>query len=316
MRLTAVALSLLSLSALPVTAMACSSCGCTLSSDWVSQGMSSKPGMSVDLRYDFIDQTALRSGTRSAMAPVVPGADEVEQRSTNRYTTLTLGYNINKAWGVSLLLPYLDRSHSTIAPGDSDISTSHTRSPGDIKLVGRYQGFSDDGDTGLLFGVKLPTGRDDFLFNGGPQQGELLDRSLQPGSGSTDLLLGGFRFGSLNRDWDWYAQALAQAAVRTHDDFRPGNVYTANGGLRYMSLDRVTPLLQLNALERRADGGANADAVNSGGRSLYVSPGISVNLGKNLNVYSFVQAPLYQQVNGLQLAPRWNASVGLSFSLR
>jgi len=316
MRLTAVALSLLSLTALPVTAMACSSCGCTLSSDWVSQGMSSKPGMSVDLRYDFIDQTALRSGTYSATAPAVPGADEVEQRSTNRYTTLTLGYNINKAWGVSLLLPYIDRSHSTIAPGDSDISTSHTRSPGDIKLVGRYQGFSNDGDTGLLFGVKLPTGRDDFSFNGGPQQGAALDRSLQPGSGSTDLLLGGFRFGSLNRDWDWYAQTLAQTAVRTRDDFRPGNVYTANGGLRYMSLDRVTPLLQLNALERRADGGANADTVNSGGRSLFISPGISVSLGKNLNVYSFVQAPLYQHVNGLQLAPRWNASLGLSFSLR
>lgn len=315
MRLTAVALGLLSLAVLPVTALACSSCGCTLSSDWVSQGMSSKPGLSVDLRYDFIDQTALRSGNQSATEPAVPGTDEVEQRSTNRYTTLTLGYNINKAWGISLLLPYIDRSHSTIAPGDSDISTSHTRSPGDLKLVGRYQGFSDDADTGLLFGVKLPTGRDDFLFNGGPQQGGLLDRSLQPGSGSTDLLLGGFRFGSLNRDWDWYAQALAQAAVRTRDDFRPGNVYTANAGLRYMSLGRVTPLLQLNALERRADGGASADATNSGGRSLYVSPGMSVAFGKNLSVYSFVQAPLYQHVNGLQLAPRWNASVGLSFSM-
>lgn len=316
MRLTVTTLSLLSLALLPASTMACSSCGCTLSSDWVSQGINSAPGISVDLRYDFIDQTALRSGNDSTTAPVVPGADEVEQRSTNRYTTATLGYNFNKVWGASLLLPYIDRSHSTIAPGDSDISTSHSRSLGDIKVVGHYQGFSDDGDTGVLFGIKLPTGRDDFQFNGGPQQGEMLDRSLQPGTGSTDLLLGGFRFGSLNRDWDWYSQALAQVAVRSHDDFRPGNVYTVNGGLRYMSLGRITPQLQLNALERRNDGGANADEVNSGGRFLYVSPGISMSLGKNMNVYSFVQAPLYEHVNGLQLTPRWNASVGLSFSLR
>lgn len=315
MRLSAITLSICSLTALPLTTMACSSCSCTMSSDWVSQGMSSQPGVSVDLRYDFIDQTALRSGTHSAMAPAVPSSDEVEQRSTNRYTTATLGYNVSKAWGISLLLPYIDRSHSTIAPGDSDISTSHTRNLGDLKLVGRYQGFSNDGDTGLLFGVKLPTSRNDFTFNGGPQLGSLLDRSLQPGSGSTDLLLGGFRFGSMNRDWDWYAQALAQVAVQIHEEFRPGNVYTANAGLRYMSLNHVTPQLQLNALERRADGGSNADAVNSGGRSLYASPGVSVILGKNLSVYSFIQAPLYQQVNGLQLAPRWNASLGMSFSV-
>lgn len=309
-------LGLLALTLLPAVGLACSSCGCTMSSDWVGTGMGAEPGITVDLRYDFIDQTALREGSQSAAAPVIPGPDEVEQRTTNRYTTATVGYNASKAWGVSLVLPYLDRSHSTITPGETDVSTSHTRSLGDIKLMGRYQGFSADGDTGLVVGVKLPTGSEDFRFNGGPEQGGLLDRSLQPGTASTDLLLGGFRFGSLNRDWDWYAQALAQVAVHTRDEFRPGNVYTVNGGLRYMSFGRVIPQMQVNVLERRADGGANADAVNSGGRSLYASPGVSVSLGKNVSVYSFVQAPLYQHVNGLQLAPRWSALLGISFSVR
>ncbi len=315
MRLILASLGLCSLATLPITASACSSCGCTLSSDWVSQGINTQAGVVIDLRYDFIDQTALHTHNHSAQAPALPSDDEIEQRSTNRYATATISYNINKKWGVSVMLPYLDRSHSTIAPNDTDVSTSHSRSLGDIKLIGRYQGFSADGDTGLLVGVKLPTGRDDLHFNGGPQQGELLDRSLQPGTSSTDLLLGGFRFGSLNRDWDWYTQAMIQAAVKTHDSFSPGNIYTANGGLRYMAFTSVTPQLQLNALERRADGGDNADATNSGGRSLYFSPGLSMRFGNNLNVYGFIQAPLYQHVNGLQLTPRWNASLGLSFNI-
>jgi hypothetical protein len=268
------------------------------------------------VRYDFVDQTALRSGSHAATVPAVPSDDEVEQRVTNRYTTTTLSYNANKVWGVSLLLPYLDRSYSVIAPNDNDSSLSHSRSLGDVKVMSRYQGLSADGDIGLLLGVKLSTGRDDFRVNDGPQQGEQLDRSLQAGSGSTDLLLGGFRYGSLNRDWDWYAEAMAQVAIDTKDSFRPGNVYTANGSLRYMSFGDVMPQLQLNTLERRADGGDNADAANSGSRSLYISPGLSASVGKSLNVYGFVQVPLYQQVNGQQLASRWNASVGFSFILR
>lgn len=301
---------------LPVAADACSSCGCTLSSDWVSQGIHAQPGFNLDLRYDFIDQTALYSGSSSATAPAVPGTKEAEQRTTNRYTTATLTYNLSKDWGVSVVLPYLDRSHTTIAPGDTDISGSHTNSLSDIKVLGRYQGFSADHDSGLLVGFKLPTANKDFRFNGGPQQGELLDRSLQPGTGSTDLLLGGFRFGGLNRDWDWYAQALGQVAVETRDDYRPGNAYTANVGLRYMSFGSITPQLQLNALERRRDGGLNADPENSGGRSLYASPGLNLAAGKQLNLYGFVQLPLYQHVIGLQLVPNWNAALGLSYSFR
>lgn len=316
MRFT-VSLGLLAVAGLvPVSVLACSSCGCTLSSDWVSQGIHAEPGLNLDLRYDFIDQTALYAGSHSTTAPAVPGEDEVEQRTTNRYTTATLTYNVNRDWGVSLVLPYLDRSHTTIAEGDTEVSGSHTRSLTDIKLLGRYQGFTPDHDTGLLVGVKLPTASEDFRFNGGPQQAELLDRSLQPGTGSTDLLLGGFRFGSLNRDWDWYAQVLTQLAVKTHDEFRPGNVYSANAGLRYMSWGSVTPQLQLNTLERRRDSGLNADTGNSGGRSLYLSPGLNVAVGKNLSLYSFVQLPLYQHVNGLQLVPRWNAALGLSYSFR
>lgn len=59
-------LSLVTISSVaPVTSHACSSCGCTLNSDWSSQGYSVSSGFRVDLREDYYDQAQLRSGTNS-----------------------------------------------------------------------------------------------------------------------------------------------------------------------------------------------------------------------------------------------------------
>ena len=293
-------------------ANACSSCGCSLSSDWVTQGISRTPGISIDLRYDFIDQTALRHGNNPAESTAIPSGEEVEKRSTNRYFTTTLGYTVNKDWGISLVIPYLDRSHSTFAEKDTELSLSHSRSLSDIKLIGRYQGLSENGDTGVLMGVKLPSGSEDYRFNAGPQAGEPLDRSLQPGSGSTDLILGGFRYGSLSRDWDWYTQGLVQAPVAIMDHFRPGAVVSVNGGWRYMAAGRWTPQLQINVLARRHDSGDNGDAGNSGGRSVYLSPGLSLQVVKRVSANGFVQIPVVQHVSGMQIAPRWSATFGIT----
>ena len=47
----------------PFSAFACASCGCTLSSDWENIGFSSSSGFKIDLRYDYLNQNQLRSGT-------------------------------------------------------------------------------------------------------------------------------------------------------------------------------------------------------------------------------------------------------------
>lgn len=295
---------------------ACSSCGCTLSSDWDSQGFATHSGWRLDLRYDFIDQSQLRSGTgtvdRSDLP--LPQDREIERRTINRYTTLGVDYAPNQDWGVNLQLPYTDRSHSTIAEGDLEPSSSHSSSTGDARVLIRYQGFSAEHNTGLQFGLKLPTGAHDVRFASGPQSGELLDRGLQPGSGTTDLLFGGYTFRTLNQDWDWFGQGLFQVAMQSRDEYRTGASVNVNTGVRYMALTRVTPQLQLNLRVQRRDSGAQADVENSGGTLLDLSPGLSVDIGHGVHAYGFVQVPLYQRVNGFQLAPHWTASVGLHAS--
>lgn len=275
----------------------------------------------MDLRYDYINQNQLRHGSGTASNADIATAlangsvAETEQATANRYYTLGVDYSPNRIWGFNLQVPYIDRNHSTLGAGDSENTYSHTRSLGDIKFSARYQGFSPDGDIGIQLGLKLPTGKHDYNFSSGPQAGMPLDRSLQPGSGSTDLILGVYHYGTLNRNWDWFAQGIFQTAIKTLDDYRPGNALNLNTGVRYMAFDNIVPQLQINAQTRQRDTGVSADPANTGGNLVYLSPGITVTLNKSTKIYSFIQVPVYQYVEGLQLAPRWNASVGLNFRL-
>ncbi len=304
------------LALLPVSALACSSCGCTLSSDWDSQGYAVASGFRLDLRYDFLDQSQLRSGTGSVRrADFSPPQDrEIEQGTLNRYTTLGVDYSPDAAWGVNLQLPWIDRSHQTIAAGDTAVSSSFSRGIGDARVIARYQGFTPQHDVGIQFGLKLPTGRHDDVFASGPQAGEALDRGLQPGSGTTDLLLGAYKFGAINQDFDWFAQGMLQIALNSRDDYRTGASLNANAGLRYMVNPGFTPQLQINARVVRRDSGAQADVENSGGSLIDLSPGITARINDRLHAYGFMQVPVYQRVNGFQLAPRWTTSIGLRYA--
>lgn len=169
--------------------------------------MASAPGLRIDIRYDYLNQSQLRSntGTANRSGISLPAGREIEQNTRNRYTTFGLDYNPNANWGVDVKLPYIDRAHTTVAPGDVDISSSHSQSIGDLRILGRYQGFSDQRNYGVQFGLKLPTGDFRKTFDSGAQAGQPLDRGLQPGIGSTDLLLGAYYPDGISNKADYYA---------------------------------------------------------------------------------------------------------------
>lgn len=297
-------------------AAACSSCGCTLSSDWGSQGILTGPGIRVDLRYDHFTQSQLRSGTgtvdRASIA--LPADREIQQETVNDNYTLALDYGSTSDWGVTVLVPYFDRFHTTIAAGDTDLSTSHTQSIGDVRVLGRYHGLFGDHGTGVQFGLKLPTGGFHNSFTDGPQAGQPLDRGLQPGTGTTDLLLGIYHFEALSRDWDYFAAALLQQPLNSREDFRPGTGINVNLGVRYMANEAVIPHLQINARSEGRESGLNADVDNSGATLIYLSPGVTFSVGNDMSVYAFIQLPIYQRVNGLQIEPRNSASIGVHYA--
>ncbi|MGH8124122.1 MAG: hypothetical protein ACREPT_15300 [Rudaea sp.] len=299
----------------PTVALACSACGCTLNTDWDSQGLSTSRGWRFDVRFDYFDQNQLRSDSDSVARAnlAVPNDREVQQFTHNRNTTFGLDYSPNSNWGFSAQLPWFERGHATIAPGDTEISVSDASGIGDLRLLGRYQGFSVEHDSGVLFGVKLPSGRYTQDFASGPQAGQALDRGLQLGTGTTDLLLGIYKFGAITQDWGYFAQALAQAPMNSRAGFRAGTGINVNAGLRYTASSTLVPQLQINVRAEQRERGANADVENSGATLAYLSPGLTWNLTRRFSAYGFVQLPLYQRVNGLQIEARSLGSVGLHY---
>ena len=81
------------------SALACATCGCTLSTD-AATGYSTQTGWRLNLQYDYINQDQLRHDTGTAS--VVPVGNELEHQTKNHYTTTSLSYAPNRSWSVSL----------------------------------------------------------------------------------------------------------------------------------------------------------------------------------------------------------------------
>jgi hypothetical protein len=321
--LSRVALFGLACSIAPVSSWACASCGCVLSAD-AATGYAAAAGWRLGVEYDYVHQDQLRSGTRAAYG--VPDGNELERETLNRYATFGLSYSPNSSWTIDLRVPYVRRTHTTYGEFDStqalpDISGSRSASWGDIKLIGSYQGLLPTHNLGLQLGVKLPTGHYGTMvnFSSGPNADTPLDASLQPGTGSTDLIVGAYYFQAISQTLDIIANAQFQDVVRHRqdqpgNDFSPGNATTLNVGLRYAGNARWVPQLQVNWLRKQADQGALADAPNTAGTVAYLSQGVTVRVLNKLQVFGFLQLPVYSKLDGYQLFPRWTVSVGASYA--
>ena len=109
----------------------------------------------------------------------------------------------NRSWGAQLELPFGYRKFQRTGRSTGNIAIATIGAGlGDIRLKGIYTGFFADLSRGVTFGLKLPTGN----YTEDPDE---IDRDTQIGTGSTDILLGGFYRGNITQDekWDWFAQA-------------------------------------------------------------------------------------------------------------
>jgi hypothetical protein len=299
-------------------AKACSSCGCFLNTDWASQGYSVRPGWSADLRWDRIVQDRSWTGTNEYTGPTsFDTATEYQRRTTTNTVTLGIDWVPAPDWGASLSLPWSDRSHTTLAPGDSGISGSQSDAIGDLRLLGRWQGLLPNHEVGLQLGLKLPTGKTSVEFSSGPQSGESVDAGLQPGTGSTDLLAGMYQ----SHPWaagaiSHFVQASVQVPIPHKDSFRPGTAVDGNLGLRWKALSWLDPQIQVDCRWEGQESGDGADRDNSGSFRVDLGPGVSAPVVPGrLELFGFVDLPVFLWARGLQLEPSYSVSMGLRASM-
>jgi hypothetical protein len=110
----------------------------------------------------------------------------------------------------------------------------------------------------------------------------------------------------------WYAQVATQLPLDTYNNFKPGNQWAVDLGYRYDVNEQLGLNLQLNYVMKSRDKGAEAEPQDSGGQTLALGPGITYALTPAVQLYGFVQLPLYQYVNGVQLTSTWSVATGFS----
>ncbi len=261
------------------------------------------------------DQTENWVGNSKA-SPALNGDKEINTQWYN----VGFEYMFNRDWGVMVRVPTTDRTLTTEtdAAFPGQIQSFDTRSIGDIEVTGIYTGFFPDMSTGLEVGLKLPTG----TYNAPG-----LDRDTQIGSGSTDLMIGGFHRGMLTGDnaWQYFAQAMWRQPFLYQDaadpqgffDGNPGVVQTYHPGMQVdgaagilynnwynvLGFDKITPLGQVIVSHRNADSGTGADPYNSGFDRVMLSPGIEFTKvldeanNRVLKTYFDIEIPVYYRAN-------------------
>jgi len=301
-------------SLIPAEALACA-CGCSVF-DVGSSALLPKEGDhggAVYFEWDQSNQNQNWSGVHSA-----PAANNGDKHIQTDWYVAGLNYMFNRDWGVMVRIPTANRAFTTDTDfgGPPAIETFHVSPLGDIEITGMYTGFSSDMSKGIIFGLKLPTGN--YTAPG-------FDRDTQIGSGSTDLILGGFWRGMITGDnaWQYFAQTKLLQPLLTHSaydsdvggpaDYRPGMQIDTAIGVTYNNwynvgpFDKIAPLLQVIVSHRQPDSGAAADPTDSGFDRIFISPGIDFTKviddphNNTFKLYGDIEIPVYQRANGNQL---------------
>jgi len=292
----------------------CGSTSCSLMTDRYAQGATeAHRGWSLDLRLEAVTQDRLRAGTHTIAPADVTDEEALERHTRNTSLVTTIGYGLDADWSFTLRVPVLRRDHlhtlfdeSTGALAD-DERWRFTRL-GDMQLLARRQFASTEAGTSwaLFGGLKLPTGSSTVAN----ANGDRAERALQPGTGTTDLVIGGAWRHTPGLTDALFGQTSWTGALAAHREFKPGQRLEASVGWTHAWTPTVGSVVQLNARHRGRDAGAEAEPDLSGSTTVDLSPGVTLAVGHKATLYAYLQLPVYQDVNGLQLVPRRALALG------
>ena len=315
-RFAFVASTVVAFAAYAFTATPANACACGCSVFDIGGGMLPQEddhGGRVWFEYWGSDQTQNYVGSSRASAAL----NSDKELKTNWYSVGFM-YMLNRDWGFMVRVPYANRTLTTDTGPPTGIESFNTKSFGDVEVMGIYTGFFKDMSTGIMFGLKLPTG---------PFTAPGLDRDNQIGTGSTDLLLGGFHRGMITGDnaWQYFMQAMWRIPFLYQSAPDPQGFFDGNAGVvqtyypatqvdgavgilynnlyHVLGFDKITPLAQIIMSHRDHDTGTGSDPLNSGFDRVMISPGIEFTKvideanKRVLKTYVDVEIPIYYRAN-------------------
>ena len=301
------------------------SCGCaSCPIDVNTQEKMAAGSVRLDYSYEVINQDQPRIGRRRAAVEEIAGHhDEVETYSETRRLGIEAG--LMSRWSIRASLPFVHVEHAHIHhhQGEDLRESWNFDGMGDLTLLNRLvvrQAPSSASPTlSLLAGGILPMGRDRIVN----ADGDEAETGILPSKSAYSLILGLSSMQSaavptangLTASMPFFASSTYQWNGRGRDDYRMGNMWLVNVGCTYPVLPKLGFMNQINLKINRQDdaGKTNEEVEKTGGTFVYYSPGIQLTLAEGLWAMLYVQLPIYQHVNEIQLTSAYNIFGGLSY---
>jgi hypothetical protein len=276
---------------------------------------------------------------------------------TIQSASVSAAYGLTDDLMVSLRMPWVNRTdiregHHAHLPGGIVSNTVDFRGDasgfGDVTVLGQYRflnHLASRTEAAFLFGVKLPTG----ATNRFDQLGELFEAEFQPGSGSTDFLVGAAltrRVGA----WSFDTNVLGIVVGRGTQDTKLGDRFLYNAAISYRLVGYAPPeeqaslpssalshgpvphrhahpldkipavptwtvdaVLELNGEWHDKEETANVVDPNSGGHVLLLSPGLRIARGA-FSGFASVGLPIVNDMNGIQSKTSYRVLTGISYA--
>jgi len=263
------------------------------------------------LQTEVIDNDAFSTEQLEGFA--ASGFEGVHSTDSISNTSVSVSYGLTKDFSLSARLPYIKRKNIREGEIEDDEPEAHTHGDssgfGDLVLLGQYRAFEyNKTNISFNFGVKLPTGEtdekddDDIRF----------ETEFQPGTGSTDFILGA-AISTGSGSFGYHANVLYNKTNEGSQSTEIGDVIAYNAALTYRINNHVDHnhqhantdglkwnlILELNGESRRRDKVSGDSEQNTGGTSIFFSPGLRVS-GSGLTGFISYGVPVVENQHGIQ----------------
>jgi hypothetical protein len=285
--------------------------------------------------------------------------EHVHSVSSVQSISLGAAYGVTEDLTISLRLPFVRRTDiregaHEHGPGGVAINSVDQRGDAsgvsDLLLFGEWRFLKKPVaavEAALLAGVELPSGQTDVR----DRSGRLFETEFQPGSGSTDPLIGlalTRQFGPWSLDGNILHQFATTGAQRTNlgdrfgynaalsyrlfgysaADAEPGHthslkehVHVHDDGHVHVHEPEQPPsstftldgIVELNGRWEGQERVAGVRDPNTGGNVVYLSPGLRASYG-NMSRFVSVGVPIVNNPNGLQSKPAFRVASGITLS--
>ena len=243
---------------------------------------------------------------------------DVHSVNTFLQPSVFAAYGVTDNLTLGLRVPYVLRSgvRSPNEEGDAVDKLGNPSGFGDVSVFGQYRFFhtADNlNQASLTVGLKTPTGATAVQTN----QGNTFEAHHQPGSGSWNPSTG-LSFTRAMGAFSFDTNVLYTFATRGIQQTNLGDVFDYNFALSYAFGAPVrsgffsssnnapwTAILELNGEQQDYQKTAGLTDPNSGGNTVYISPGIRFSGGKGWNTALSVGAPIVTDLNGFQSEPSY-----------